>query len=126
MHDGRAFGGVGHHQIRRQRRQRRVGALERRVGLVDERTVARGAHAVHVDVAQVAQLRDEFGDVYAGTAVHLGRILPRHHRHPHVYDRSVRRRAPQPCEGTPIWVFTNYFDGQPHMSQKCECLVAHA
>ena len=62
-------------------------------GWCDERPVARRAHAVHVDLAQVAQLRDELGDVYACTAVDLGRILPRHHRHPHVYDRSSPSRA---------------------------------
>ncbi len=42
MHDGGLRGGVGHHQIGRQRRQRRVGALERRVGLVHDRA-RRGA-----------------------------------------------------------------------------------
>ena len=116
-------GGVGHHQIGRKCGQRRVGALERRVGLVDECPVARSAHAVHVDLAQIAQLRDEFGDVDACAAVHLGRIFTRHHRHPHAYDRSVRRRAPQPCEERRLWVFANYFDRQSRRSQKCECLV---
>ena len=40
--------------------------------------------------------------MHAGAAVHLGRILSRHHRHPHVYDGSVRRsRAAGLCR-TPI------------------------
>ena len=51
---------------------------------------ARRAHAVHVDLAQVAQLRDELGDVNARAAVDLGWILPSHHRHPHGDDGSSR------------------------------------
>ncbi len=69
--------------------------------------VARGAHAVHVDFAQAAQLRDEFCDVHAGPAVHLGWILPRHHRHPHAYDGSSTRAPAQPCGPTRLSLTTN-------------------
>ncbi len=77
-------GRVGHPQLGREHLQRGVGAGEFRVGRVDDVRPSRGgAHAVHVDVAQVAQVSDEFGDVYTGAAVDLGRILPGHHRHAH-------------------------------------------
>jgi hypothetical protein len=45
---------------------------------------------MHVDLAKVAQLRDELGDVYARAAVDLGWILPRHHCHPHG-DDGIRK-----------------------------------
>ena len=97
MHDGGLPGGVDHGQVGRQRRKRRIGALERRVGLSDDRPLARRPHAMHVDVAQMAQLRDKLGDVYPRTAVDLGRILPSHHRHPHGHDGSSRGGLPHDC-----------------------------
>ncbi|BBY82485.1 hypothetical protein MPUL_36430 [Mycolicibacterium pulveris] len=54
---------------------------------------------MHVDLAQMAQLRDELGDVHPGPAVNLGWELPGHHRHPHVTDDSDDGRPPQP----PMW-----------------------
>ena len=83
-------GGIGHHQIRRQRRQRRVRAAQLRVGLIRERARSGRAHAVHVDLAQLAQLRDELGYVHPRAAVDLRRILPSHHRHPHTRHGSSR------------------------------------
>ncbi len=38
--------------------------------------LARLAHALHVDIDQLAQLRDQLGDVDAGAAVDRRRILP--------------------------------------------------
>ena len=95
VHDGGLRGGAGHHQVRRQGRQRRVRAAQLGVGLIGERPRPRRAHAVHVDLAQTAQLRDELGHVYPGPAVDLRRILPSHHRHAHTRHRSSRRRTPQ-------------------------------
>ena len=90
-------GGIGHHQIGRQRRKRRVRAAQLRVGLVGERVRPGGAHAMHVNLAQFAQLRDELGYVHPRAAVHLRRILPSHHRHPHTRHGSSRFRiAPSP------------------------------
>ena len=97
VHHRGGRGRVDHHQVRRQRRQCRVGALERRIRLRDECARPRCAHAVHVHLAQVAQLRDELGDVHARAAVDLGWVLPSHHRHPHGYDGNGRRAAPLAC-----------------------------
>ena len=78
-----ALSPVDHVEVRRQRRQRRVGALESRIGLRHDHPRTRGSHAMHVDLAQMPQLRDKLGDVNPGPAVDLGWILPSHHRHPH-------------------------------------------
>ena len=71
------------------------------VGLVRERARPRRAHAVHVDLAQLAQLRDELGDVYPGAAVDLRRIFPSHHRHSHTRHRSSRYRTCAPATVLP-------------------------
>ena len=93
-------GGIGHHQIGRQRRQRRVRAPQLRVGLVGERARTRRAHAVHVHLAKLAQLRDELGHVHPRAAVNLRRILPSHHRHPHTRHGSsaTMRAVKRPAE----------------------------
>ena len=72
----------GHHQIGRQRGQGGVGTVQCGVGPVHEGTVTGCAHAVHLDIAQSAQLSHQFSDVDTGTAVDLGWVLPRHHCHP--------------------------------------------
>ena len=84
-------------QIGRQRRQRRVGAGQRRIGPVGERRSDRAAapHAVHVDLAQPAQLGDEFGDMYACTAMQTSggysRVI--------IATRIPRPTAPVPAAG---------------------------
>ena len=83
MHDGGRRCGIGHHQVGGQGGQRRVGAVQPRVGLMGEGAGTGCAHAVHVDRAQSAQLGDQFGDVYAGSAIDLWWVFPSHHRHPH-------------------------------------------
>lgn len=91
--------GVDHGEVGRQCRERGVGTGERGVGLRDRGARPRRAHAVHVDFAQPSQLSDEFSDVHAGAAVHLGWIFPCHHRHPHgvtVSNFCAR------CEASPI------------------------
>ncbi len=75
--------GVRHAQPGGQGRQGGIGVAQCRVGGVHERGVARCTRAVHVDLDQSTQLFDEFGDVDSGPAVHLRRIFPRHHCHPH-------------------------------------------
>ena len=60
----------------------------------------------------MAQLGDELGDVNPGPAVHLGRILPSHHRHPHGYDGSRRAALPQPCFEADRG-YAKYLDRQP-------------
>ena len=40
------------------------------------RALARLAHALDVDIDELAQLRHQLGDVHAGAAVDRGRILP--------------------------------------------------
>ncbi len=82
-----------HPQIGRQRCDRRIGAVEPRVGRVDRRGVPRLSHAVHVDLDQCAQVSHQFGHVDSGTTVDLGWILPCHHRHPHDDDASARARS---------------------------------
>ena len=83
VHDGGPGRGVGHDEVGGQRRQAGLAPAQRGIGLCDERPVARRAHAVHVHLAQLPQLSNQFGDVYTRTAVDLGWIFPGHHRHPH-------------------------------------------
>ena len=105
MHDGGRRGGIDHVQVGRQRGEGEVGALQGRVRLRDGRLGPRSAHAVHVHLAQMPQLSDELGDVDARSAVHLGWVLPSHHRHPHAVDRSRYRGPPRRIP--------NCLDGQP-------------
>ena len=93
MHDRRIGGGIGHSQVRRQRRQRGIGIRQRGVGLMCERARARHPHTVHVDLTETAQLGDEFGHMHPGPAVHLRRVLAGHHRHSHTADRSANVRC---------------------------------
>ena len=72
-----------HPKIRREHRQRRIGVGQCGVGGVDEGVVSGDAHAVHVDGDETSEMPDQFGDMNSRTAVDLGWILPRHHRHPH-------------------------------------------
>jgi hypothetical protein len=65
---------------------------------------------MNVDLAQMAQLRDELGDVHPRPAVDLGRILPSHHRHPHSVDRNRHGKLPQDCFGRDD---AKYLDSQP-------------
>jgi hypothetical protein len=74
----------GHLQVGGEDPQRRIGTGQARVVLgVRRRTGARLAEAVHVDVDELGQLTRQQLDVDAGTAVHVGRVLPREHPDAH-------------------------------------------
>ena len=85
--------GVRHAQFGGERRQGRVGSGESGVGRVDDRAFARGAHAVHVDLAQPFHLSDELGYVYSCAAVDLRRVFLGHHRDSHALNLTARGRS---------------------------------
>ena len=60
---------------------------------------ARRSHAVHVDLAEVAQPRDEFGHVHTRSAVDLRRVLPAEHVDAHGDDVS----GPDDARTTASW-----------------------
>ena len=71
-----------HRQVGAEHAQRRVGALGKVLG-VGGGTFTRLAHALHIDVDEVAQLGDELGHVDAGAAINAGWVLPGENRDLH-------------------------------------------